>query len=72
LLGGSCASVFTLVVDPVPVEDKPSLCAGAHAGFIAARTDEAGERLSLAVFAAEADPSAGADPCQVLSFVRSP
>lgn len=70
LMGGSCAAVFALVVDPAPVAGEGRLCGGADAGAIAARLSEDAERLSVAVFPAGTDPAAGADPCQTYSYVR--
>jgi len=70
LMGGSCAAVFALVVDPAPVAGEARLCGEVEAGALAARLSEDRERLSVAVFPAGAEPGAGADPCQSYSYVR--
>jgi hypothetical protein len=70
LMGGSCAAVSALVVDPAPVAGDARLCLEAEAGAIAARLSDDAARLSVAVFPAGSDPAAGADPCQAYSYVR--
>jgi GNAT superfamily N-acetyltransferase len=71
-MNGRCAAIYALVVDPEPEgEGSGSLCPNGRAAFMAARVDEAGERLSLTVYSDTADPQRGGEPCRALDFVRS-
>ncbi len=70
-MGGPCAAIFALVADPAPEGDGGHLCANGRAAFMAARVDEAGERLSLTIYTDTADPMRGGEPCRSLDFVRS-
>jgi len=70
LMGGSCAAVFHLVVDPAPTAGEARLCEGTEAGALAARLSNDGERLSVTVYPAGVEPAAGAEPCQSYRYAR--
>jgi hypothetical protein len=70
-MNGRCAAIYALVADPARESPGDGLCLNGRAAFLAARIDQAGERLSLTIYSETADPQRGGEPCRALDFVKS-